>query len=318
MESGATKDKTVAREGYLSKRGHVVTNWKMRYFVLKAEGGTCTLQYYKSAQLEGGPQGSIDLRGATLDAPRYDDPKTKWFSFSVQEAKIGTKAGKIYPLRCLSLKDKTAWTAALSVDIKIASSSTAAQCTISSEKAASSKKNPDEDQKSAAASPRNTNANDEKPPESPQGTIPSNGSSEKSNSAKLRKGQSARHIVRPKESDASVVRPGARTAATSNPSGVRRAGRSPDPSTSNRLRAHSPPKPKSCLIPEPSCSASPLPPPPHFKPHPATQPQAQGHASAPLQLPLGWAQAATPEKKTYYYHAATGTTRCPSSRICPF
>jgi len=315
MESAATKDKTVAREGYLSKRGHVMPNWKMRYFVLKAEGGTCTLQYYKSAQLEGGPQGSIDLRGATLDAPRYDDPKTKWFSFSVQEAKIGTKAGTIYPLRCLSLEDKTAWAAALSVDIKIASNSTAAQSTISSGNPASSKGIPDEDKKAAAASPRKTNASDEKPPESPQGTKPSSGSNNNgSEKNKLRKGQPARHIVRPKESDASVVRPGARTAEASNPSGVRRAGRSPDPSTSHRQRGHSPPKPKNCLIPEPSCTASPLPPPPpHSKPHPATQPQAQGHASPPPQLPLGWAQASTPEKKTYYYHAATGTTRYLSS-----
>jgi hypothetical protein len=301
----------------------------MRYFVLKSDDGTCTLQYYKSAQLEGGPQGSIELKGASLDVPRYDDPKTKWFSFSIREAKVGTKAGRIYPLRCLSGEDKTAWAAALSVDIKIASNSSTSEGEKSSEKIAFSKEDPVQDGKSATTattaapveSPGKTTADgsrqDEMPKESPQGMKSNSSHGEKGNATKVRKGQlAARHIVRPKESDASMVRPGARTMDGPNlGTSGRRVGRTPEPPSSSRQRGHSPPpKPKNCLNPDPEPSAPlPMPPSSKSKLHPSFQStgaDSEGPSSSmPQQLPIGWAQAATPQKKTYYYHAASGTTR---------
>jgi len=51
MESRTSNTQKVEHRGYLSKRGHVVPNWKMRFFVLEAEGGACSMRYYKSAQV---------------------------------------------------------------------------------------------------------------------------------------------------------------------------------------------------------------------------------------------------------------------------
>jgi hypothetical protein len=51
MERTTSNTQKVEHRGYLSKRGHVVPNWKMRFFVLEAEGGACSMRYYKSAQV---------------------------------------------------------------------------------------------------------------------------------------------------------------------------------------------------------------------------------------------------------------------------
>ncbi|KAG7334501.1 hypothetical protein KOW79_002908 [Hemibagrus wyckioides] len=58
---------SVLKEGFLVKRGHVVHNWKVRWFVLKAE----QLLYYR---YEGGKRdschrGSIPLRGCEITCP---------------------------------------------------------------------------------------------------------------------------------------------------------------------------------------------------------------------------------------------------------
>ncbi|PNI83901.1 PLEK2 isoform 5 [Pan troglodytes] len=57
----------VLKEGFLVKRGHIVHNWKVRWFILRQN----TLVYYK---LEGGrrvtpPKGRILLDGCTITCP---------------------------------------------------------------------------------------------------------------------------------------------------------------------------------------------------------------------------------------------------------
>ncbi|XP_078089287.1 pleckstrin-2 [Mustelus asterias] len=61
---------TISREGFLVKRGHLVHNWKVRWFILSKD----QLLYYK---IEGGkkesrPRGIISLEGCTLLCPCMD------------------------------------------------------------------------------------------------------------------------------------------------------------------------------------------------------------------------------------------------------
>ncbi|CAB1450294.1 unnamed protein product [Pleuronectes platessa] len=63
----ADKNNSVLREGFLVKRGHIVPNWKARWFVLKPD----KLLYYK---YEGGrrdscQRGKIPLKDCVLTCP---------------------------------------------------------------------------------------------------------------------------------------------------------------------------------------------------------------------------------------------------------
>jgi hypothetical protein len=201
-------------------------------------------------QLGGGPQGEIELRGATLDVPRYDDPATKWFNFKLQEAGAGAgKVGRAYPLRCLSLAERSAWEAALSATIKGANCRVSPNQPLDNDVAPVNRASPpraaaadDSAGGAAAAEELLARQNGDKarrdgtPPRGKRGDGDGcSGGGGEGDSKALRKFASARHIVRPKGPDAPVARPGAAPTTTAgSPSSA--ADR-----TSSRPRMPSPP-----------------------------------------------------------------------------
>lgn len=52
----------IVKEGYLTKQGHVVKNWKKRWFILRVG----ELQYFKSIQKLKEPTGAINLENGSL------------------------------------------------------------------------------------------------------------------------------------------------------------------------------------------------------------------------------------------------------------
>jgi hypothetical protein len=61
---------STVKRGWLTKRGELVRNWKLRWFVL--EGAALT--YYKSDLLAAGgvPQGAVDLASVSAVGPCSD------------------------------------------------------------------------------------------------------------------------------------------------------------------------------------------------------------------------------------------------------
>ncbi|XP_038621858.1 pleckstrin-2 [Tachyglossus aculeatus] len=91
----------VLKEGFLVKRGHLVHNWKVRWFVLKQN----SLLYYK---LEGGRKevllkGQILLDGCTITCPCLD------YENRPLVIKLRTKTSTDYFLEACSREERDAW-----------------------------------------------------------------------------------------------------------------------------------------------------------------------------------------------------------------
>ncbi|XP_045678584.1 pleckstrin-2 isoform X2 [Phyllostomus hastatus] len=91
----------VLKEGFLVKRGHIVHNWKVRWFVLRQN----TLLYYK---LEGGrkvtpPKGQILLDGCTITCPCLEYENRPFL------IKLKTRTSTEYFLEACSREDRDAW-----------------------------------------------------------------------------------------------------------------------------------------------------------------------------------------------------------------
>nr|XP_045010412.1 pleckstrin-2 isoform X1 [Jaculus jaculus] len=91
----------VLKEGFLVKRGHIVPNWKARWFVLRQN----TLLYYK---LEGGrrvtpPKGRILLDGCTITCPCLEYENRPLL------IKLKTRNSTEYFLEACSREERDAW-----------------------------------------------------------------------------------------------------------------------------------------------------------------------------------------------------------------
>uniref|UniRef100_A0A8V0ZIS2 Pleckstrin 2 n=1 Tax=Gallus gallus TaxID=9031 RepID=A0A8V0ZIS2_CHICK len=91
----------VLKEGFLVKRGHIVHNWKVRWFVLLQD----KLLYYK---LEGGkkessPKGRILLDGCTITCPCLEYENRPLL------IKLKTKTNTDYFLECCSREERDSW-----------------------------------------------------------------------------------------------------------------------------------------------------------------------------------------------------------------
>eukprot|EP00727_Mastigamoeba_balamuthi_P012821 m51a1_g8161 putative p21-activated protein kinase (363) ;mRNA; f:67447-69230 len=72
------------KEGWLNKRGHIVKNWKKRWFRLK----NGSLYYFKEKQ-DGAPKGEIRLKGYTVEAASGPETTGKDFCFALRSVKPG-------------------------------------------------------------------------------------------------------------------------------------------------------------------------------------------------------------------------------------
>ncbi|XP_012869447.1 PREDICTED: pleckstrin-2 [Dipodomys ordii] len=91
----------VLKEGFLVKRGHIVHNWKARWFILRQN----TLLYYK---LEGGrrmttPKGRILLDGCTITCPCLEYENRPLL------IKLKTRTSTEYFLEACSREERDAW-----------------------------------------------------------------------------------------------------------------------------------------------------------------------------------------------------------------
>ncbi|XP_053458253.1 pleckstrin-2 [Nycticebus coucang] len=91
----------VLKEGFLVKRGHIVHNWKARWFILRQN----TLVYYK---LEGGrkvtpPKGRILLDGCTITCPCLEYENRPLL------IKLKTRTSTEYFLEASSREERDAW-----------------------------------------------------------------------------------------------------------------------------------------------------------------------------------------------------------------
>ncbi|KAM6201606.1 pleckstrin-2 [Rhynchocyon petersi] len=91
----------VLKEGFLVKRGHIVHNWKARWFILRQN----TLLYYK---LEGGrrvnpPKGRILLDGCTIICPCLEYENRPLL------IKLKTRTSTEYFLEACSREERDAW-----------------------------------------------------------------------------------------------------------------------------------------------------------------------------------------------------------------
>ncbi|KAK1339306.1 hypothetical protein QTO34_019988 [Cnephaeus nilssonii] len=101
LAGGDMEDGGVLKEGFLVKRGHIVHNWKARWFVLRQN----TLLYYK---LEGGrkvtpPKGQILLDGCTITCPCLEYENRPLL------IKLKTRTSTEYFLEACSREDRDAW-----------------------------------------------------------------------------------------------------------------------------------------------------------------------------------------------------------------
>ncbi|KAM9714514.1 pleckstrin-2 [Dama dama] len=91
----------VLKEGFLVKRGHIVHNWKVRWFILRQN----TLLYYK---FEGGrkvtpPKGCILLDGCTITCPCLEYENRPLL------IKLKTQTSTEYLLEACSREERDAW-----------------------------------------------------------------------------------------------------------------------------------------------------------------------------------------------------------------
>ncbi|XP_046317849.1 pleckstrin-2 [Marmota monax] len=99
--AGGYMEDGVLKEGFLVKRGHIVHNWKVRWFILRQN----TLLYYK---LEGGrrvapPKGRILLDGCTITCPCLDYENRPLL------IKLKTRTSTEYFLEACSREERDAW-----------------------------------------------------------------------------------------------------------------------------------------------------------------------------------------------------------------
>ncbi|XP_001378339.2 pleckstrin-2 [Monodelphis domestica] len=91
----------VLKEGFLVKRGHIVHNWKVRWFVLRQN----TLLYYKLAggRKETSPKGQILLDGCTITCPCLE------YEGRPLLIKLRTRTSTDYFLEACSREERDAW-----------------------------------------------------------------------------------------------------------------------------------------------------------------------------------------------------------------
>jgi hypothetical protein len=91
----------VAFSGWLEKEGHVVRNWKKRFFVLEGN----TLRYFDtSSWSHSSPKGSFELLGSKVRRYSQRDGTTDWFCI-----RVDTFEGVDYPLRTTSEEARDLW-----------------------------------------------------------------------------------------------------------------------------------------------------------------------------------------------------------------
>src|SRR3989338_8114685 len=72
----------VVKEGFLTKQGHIVKNWKLRWFVLREDGN---FEYFASPS-DKTPKGRLKITG-DMKIEVHDVPKIKPNSFILQSKK---------------------------------------------------------------------------------------------------------------------------------------------------------------------------------------------------------------------------------------
>eukprot|EP00616_Rhizochromulina_sp_CCMP1243_P000571 CAMPEP_0118962490 /NCGR_PEP_ID=MMETSP1173-20130426/811_1 /TAXON_ID=1034831 /ORGANISM="Rhizochromulina marina cf, Strain CCMP1243" /LENGTH=529 /DNA_ID=CAMNT_0006910763 /DNA_START=57 /DNA_END=1646 /DNA_ORIENTATION=+ len=112
MAAAAAGSSGPLHSGWIMKQGHIVRNWKNRFFVLQLANVGVTkcyhLHYYKEQQNyeDTPPTGAVNLHNATLN-PSTDAP-SGMYGFSVTNSK-----GRVYPLRVGSAPEREAWVNAI-------------------------------------------------------------------------------------------------------------------------------------------------------------------------------------------------------------
>ncbi|XP_007886272.1 pleckstrin-2 [Callorhinchus milii] len=101
---------TTIREGFLIKRGHIVQNWKARWFVLFKD----QLLYYKieEGKKESQPRGQIPLQSCTLICPCVD------YENRPLMIKLKTQQSIEYFLQACSREERDSWAADINKVIK--------------------------------------------------------------------------------------------------------------------------------------------------------------------------------------------------------
>ncbi|MCJ8731031.1 hypothetical protein PDJAM_G00191440 [Pangasius djambal] len=105
-----TQNSSVLKEGFLVKRGHLVHNWKVRWFVLKAE----QLLYYR---YEGGKRdschrGSIRLHGCEITCPYLE------YENRPLVLRLKTNTSEEYFLEACSREERDEWAADIGAAVR--------------------------------------------------------------------------------------------------------------------------------------------------------------------------------------------------------
>jgi len=101
------KNKRIPKAGFLDKEGHFVKSWKARWFDLRAEKGTTTLDYYLNYG-DPQPKGHIRLKNALIESGSIPG---KEFAFVIR-----TKEGDYY-MSCKDGLDCNQWLEATKVAV---------------------------------------------------------------------------------------------------------------------------------------------------------------------------------------------------------
>uniref|UniRef100_A0A8C4SQT0 Pleckstrin 2 n=1 Tax=Erpetoichthys calabaricus TaxID=27687 RepID=A0A8C4SQT0_ERPCA len=101
MDVSQEQSSGVIKEGFLVKRGHIVTNWKTRWFVLQPD----KLLYYKyeSGKKEARPRGKIPLTGCKVTCPCLE------YENRPMVIKLQTPSSVEYFLEASSREDRDMW-----------------------------------------------------------------------------------------------------------------------------------------------------------------------------------------------------------------
>ncbi|XP_039597608.1 pleckstrin-2 isoform X1 [Polypterus senegalus] len=101
MDMSREQSSGVIKEGFLVKRGHIVTNWKTRWFVLQPD----KLLYYKyeSGKKEARPRGKIPLTGCKVTCPCLE------YENRPMVIKLQTPSSVEYFLEASSREDRDMW-----------------------------------------------------------------------------------------------------------------------------------------------------------------------------------------------------------------